>query len=212
LERVRHEGRHREDIALLALLTIVVDRALTLTDTMDVLARQPVGRTYRHLLAPEVSVLVASLDAGLRAFELAARARGAPGAATTMEVHARWPDYPAAVAAVQARQLALRRTGTFADMDITEEANTNAFVQALFSLADSLHTSPAELRQITVSDAPPRAARATLVWLPHFDRYAAQYALRVGLGTTISYLIGMVAQTPDLFSVLWHPLFIALSS
>jgi hypothetical protein len=212
LERVRHEGRHREDIALLALLTIVVDRALTLTDTMDVLARQPVGRTYRHLLAPEVSVLVASLDAGLRAFELAARERGALGAATTMQAGVRWPDYPAAVAAVQARQLALRRTGTFADMDITEEANSNAFVQALFSLADSLHTSPAELRQRTASDPPPRAARAALVSLPHFDRYAARYAVRVGLGTTISYLIGMVAQTPDLFSVLWHPLFIALSS
>jgi len=96
LERVRHEGRHREDIALLALLTIVVDRALALTDTMDALARQPVDRTYRRLLAPEVSVLVASLDTGLRAFELPARARGAPGAATTMEVHARWPDYPCA--------------------------------------------------------------------------------------------------------------------
>ena len=81
------------------MLVIVVDRALTLTDTIDALARQPVGRTYRHLLEPELSVLIARLDAGLRAFELAARERDALGAAT-MQADARWPDYPAAIAAV----------------------------------------------------------------------------------------------------------------
>ena len=64
LERVRQEGRHREDVALLSLAIVVVDHALTLTDTMDALARHDVGRTYRRLLAPQLSVLVARLGAG----------------------------------------------------------------------------------------------------------------------------------------------------
>src|SRR5207249_4417598 len=34
----------------------------------------------------------------------------------------------------------------------------------------------------------------------------------VGLATTISYLIGIVADTVELFNVLWHPAFLAVSS
>jgi len=210
LERVRHEGRHGDDIALFAMLIIVVDRALTLTDTIDELARQPVGRTYRRLLEPELSVLIARLDGGLRAFELAARESDALGAATT-QADARWPDYPAAVAAVQARQAAVRRSGP--NVDLAEEANTSAVVQALIGLADSLHVPPAELRQRVASDEqPPAGAGAAFAWLPQFDRYATRYALRVGLGATFAYLIGMVAQSPELFNVLFHPIFLALSS
>jgi uncharacterized membrane protein YccC len=122
-------------------------------------------------------------------------------------VGTQWPDYRAAIAAVESQQLALRRTGTLANFDIAEEANTDAFVRTLVELAESLQTSPAELREGATT-----SARLTTVALPRFDSYAAPYGLRVGLGTTISYLIAMVANTPELFNVLFHPAFLAVSS
>ena len=207
LERVRQEGRHRRDIPFLALAIVVVDRALTLTDTMDALARDPVGRTYRRLLASPVTALLASLDAGLGAFERAMREHGPlPGFMTSPE-GAGWPDFRAGVAAVRAQQVALERTGALTYVDIAEEANTAAFVQALVDLAESLHVSPAELRERVASDA----RRATPALFP-LDPYAARYAAAVALGTTISYLIGLVADTPEFFSILFHPAFIAFSS
>jgi hypothetical protein len=75
LERVRQEGRVRDDVPFLALAIVVVDRALTLTDTMDALARRPVGRTYRRALAPQLAALVADVDTGLQFFERAAPGR-----------------------------------------------------------------------------------------------------------------------------------------
>ena len=200
LERVRQEGRHRDDVPFLSLAVVVVDHVLTLTDTMDVLARHDVGRTYRRLLAPQLSVLVASLDDALRAFEEAAhRPRETTGA--------RWPDHREAIAAVESQQLALRRTGTLAHVDIAEEANLDAFVRALVSLADSLHLSPAELRDRVTTVARPKG-----VVLPRIDPYAARYGVRVALGTTIAYLIGIVADSADLFNILWHPAFLAVAS
>jgi uncharacterized membrane protein YccC len=202
LERVRQEGRHRDDIAFLSLAVVVVDHALTLTDTMDALSRRDVGRTYRRLLAPQLRVLVAGLDAALRAFEDVAREHRVatlPGA--------RWPDHREAIAAVESQQLALRRTGALAHVDIAEEANMDAFVRALISLADSLHLSPAALRERVTTSARPNG-----IALPRIDPYAARYGVRVGLGTTIAYLIGIVADTADLFNILWHPAFLAVAS
>src|SRR5207245_8802408 len=101
----------------------------------------------------------------------------------------------------------IRRTGALARLDIAEEANTDAFVRALVDLAESLHTSPAELRERVT-----RGTEATSIARPRFDPYAARYGVRVGLGTTISYLLGIVADTAELFNVLWHPAFLAVSS
>src|SRR5207245_1337659 len=128
-------------------------------------------------------------------------------AAVATQVGAQWSDYRAAIAAVEARQLALRRTGALARVDIAEEANTDAFVRALVDLADSLHASPAELRERATT-----GTAATSIARPRFDLYAARYGVRVGLATTISYLIGIVADTAELFNVLWHPAFLAVSS
>ena len=207
LERVRQEGRHRDDVAFLSLAVVVVDHALTLTDTMDALARRDVGRTYRRLLAPQLSVLVASLDDALRAFEEAAREHRPRGTTVATQAGARWPDHREAIAAVESQQLVLRRTDALAHVDITEEANMDAFVRALVSLADSLHVSPAELRDRVTTPAKPEG-----VVLPRIDPYAARYGVRVGLGTTFAYLIGIVADTVDLFNVLWHPAFLAVAS
>ncbi len=207
LERVRQEGRHRDDVAFLSLAVVVVDHALTLTDTMDALARHDVGRTYRRLLAPQLTVLVAGLDAALRAFEEAARKHRPRETSVATQAGARWPDHREAIAVVESQQLALRRTGTLAHVDIAEEANMDAFVRALVSLADSLHLSPAELRERATTAARPKG-----VALPRIDPYAARYGVRVGLGTTIAYLIGIVADTADLFNILWHPAFLAVAS
>ena len=50
------------------------------------------------------------------------------------------------------------------------------------------------------------------VALPRVDPYAARYGVRVGLGTTIAYLIGIVADSADLFNILWHPAFLAVAN
>jgi uncharacterized membrane protein YccC len=92
-------------------------------------------------------------------------------------------------------------------VDVAEEANTAAFVRTLVDLADSLHASPAYLRERVVG-----RAEAATVAPQRFDYYAARYGVRVGLGTTISYLIATVADTVELFNILWHPAFLAVSS
>src|SRR5207245_2037604 len=83
----------------------------------------------------------------------------------------------------------------------------DAFVRALVDIAVSLHASPAELRERATT-----GTEVTSISRPRFDPYAARYGVRVGLGTTISYLIGIVADTAELFNVLWHPAFLAVSS
>ena len=203
-ERVRQEGQHPDDVPALAFAIVVVDHALTLTDTMDALARHDVGRTYRRLLAPQLMTLVARLDAGLRGIEQALRSHRP---LTATQVDAEWPDYRAAITALEAHQSTLRRTGALAHVDIAEEANTDAFIRTLIDLAESLHTSPADLRQLGITRAEPATGA-----LRGFDPMAARYAVRVSLGTTISYLIGMVADTVELFNILWHPAFLAVSS
>jgi len=208
LDRVRQEGRRGDTVEVLALAIVVVDHALALTNTLDGLARHDVGRAYRRLLAPQLSTLVAHLDAGLQAFERAAREQR-PRAATLSPPAAevQWPDYRGAIAALEARQLAVRQSGALTHVDVAEEANTAAFVQTLVDLAESLHTSPPDLREL-VGGRTEGAAVAP----PRFDYYAARYGVRVGLATTISYLIGLVADTVELFNILWHPAFLAVSS
>ena len=207
LDRVRQEGRRRDTVQVLALAVVVVDHALALTNTLDALARHDVGRTYRRLLAPQLTALVARLDAGLHAFEQAAREQRSRGTTLARPVVAQWPDYRGAIDALEARQLAVRQTGALTLVDVAEEANTAAFVRTLVDLADSLHASPADLRERVVG-----RAEAATVAPQRFDYYAARYGVRVGLGTTISYLIGIVADTVELFNILWHPAFLAVSS
>src|SRR5215467_4100366 len=200
--------RDRQDVVeFLAVGIVVIDRALTLTDTMDALARHDVGRKYRRLLAGQLTVLVTELDAGLGGIERAARDRNPLAATATAQSGAQWPDYRAAVAAVHAQQLALRQSGALGNVELAEEANTDAFVQALVSLADSLHILPAELQEEVTRDTKPAT-----ISLPRFDPSAARYAAAVGLGTIISYLVAMVADSTEIFNILFHPAFLAVSS
>jgi uncharacterized membrane protein YccC len=207
LERVRQERRHGEDVAFFSLAIVVVDHALWLTATLDALTRRDVGRAYRRLLAPQLTALVTRFDAGLRAFEQAVREPRPLAAAASTESGVQWPDYRAAIALVEEQQAALRRSGALANVDIAEEANTDAFVRTLIDLAESLHASPALLRERVTA-----AAESTSAALRHLDPDAARYGARVALGTTISYVIGVVADTADLFNILWHPAFLAVSS
>jgi uncharacterized membrane protein YccC len=207
LERVRQEGRHREDLTFLSLAIVVVDHALALTVTMDALARHDVGRTYRRRLASTLTMVVTRIDTALRVFEQALREHRPLAVAVATPAAVLWPEHRAAMAALESQQLALRRTGALAHVDIAEEANTDAFIRALISLAQSLQLSPADLREHTAI-----VTRPSTVALPRLDPYAARYGVRVGIGTTISYLIGIVADTADLFNVLWHPAFLAVSS
>ena len=207
LERVRQDGRLGADVPFLALAIVVVDRALALTDTMDALARHPVGRAYRRALAPQLTALAADLDAGLQSFERAARERRLNVVIASGPAGAGWPDYSAAIATVHARQDALRQTDALASVDVAEDANTEAFVAALGELADSLHSSPAELRARVVPGVSPAG-----VGLLPLDPRAARYAGAVGLGVTVGFVIGLYADRPELFNILFHPLFLAVSS
>jgi len=207
LARLRQDGRSRDDVPFFALAVVVVDRALTLIDTMDALGRRSVGRTYRRALVPQLTVLVGCVDAGLGAFEMAMRERGRSAATLTPRTDTPWADYRAAVEAAQAQQDALRRTGALASVDIAEEANTEAFVKALIDLADSLRASPEDLYERVTTDAGPAP-----VTLPRLDPHAARYALAVGLGTTLGYLAALVADRPELFNILFHPMFLAVST
>src|SRR3989454_1107014 len=152
--------------------------------------------------------LVARLDAGLRGFEPALRDHRPLTATLAIHVDAQWPDYRAAIAALEAQQLTLRRTGAMAQVVIAEEANTDAFIRTLIDLAESLHTSPADLRQLGISRPEPAT-----VALPGFDPNAARYAALggprfsyVGVQIVVAFAIVALAEQAhtDVQPPLWR--------
>lgn len=205
LVRMQHLDYELER-AFVSLIT-VGERLALFVAIADHLSRRPSGRTLRRLCDNELAALLAALDGALARYAEAARTptlvieRGGPAAA--------WPDLAALLAALHAREAALRAMpARTAAVDVEESATFHGFVQALGGIAEVLHTPP-EAHEALPPDAGPPAARRLL---PPFDRYAAQFAARVGLACTLALLTGVVAHQPALETALLNPLILAQGS
>jgi uncharacterized membrane protein YccC len=200
----------RAERALLAFM-IAAERAQVAITVAEGLVGEPVGHTYRRLIDTELRGLLAALDTALAKFAAAALHADHIGDAPPSGAPDDWPDLTQAVATLEARQLALRHAGAFAEVDVSEAANTNAFVHALKSLADVMHVSPRALAHMAGAEASPDLVEPRVL-AARFDPYAARWALQVGLGVTIAFVLVVISHVEAFFTALWNPLFIAQSS
>src|SRR5262249_8564793 len=191
---------------------ITAERAQVAVTVAEGLAEEGVGRTYRRLIDAELRRLFADLDSALGAFAAAMRHADQTVEPPTPSNSSSWPDVEQAVGAVEARQLELRHAGALAGIELAESANINAFVHTLKSLADVMHTAPEQLAHMAAIEASPDLVAPRVPMLAPFDPYAARWALQVGLGMTLAFVLVVVSHVSALFTALLNPLFIAQSS
>jgi hypothetical protein len=172
LVRMQHADYELER-AFVALIT-VGERVALFVEIADHLSRLPGERTLRRLCDGEIAALLAALDGALVRYAEVARTPGRGDRAGWRPTRS-WPDFPALLAALHAREATLHETpALLAAIDVEESATFHSFVQALGGVADVLHTPP-EAHEALPPDAGPPAARRLL---PPFDKYAAQFAAK----------------------------------
>ena len=206
LVRMQHADYELER-AFVALIT-VGERVAQFVEMADHLSRLPSGRTLRRLCDGELAALLAALDGALTRYAEVART---PAAVIEQGLAAdpTWPDFAVLLAALHAREAALHETpALLSAIDVEESATFHSFVQALGGIADVMHTPP-EAHEALPPDAGPPAARRLL---PPFDKYAAQFAARVGLACTVALLIGVIQHQPALETAVLNPLLLAQGS
>ena len=207
LDRARQDGIHRDDERALMALITTTERVESAVEVATGLSYQPIGTTYRRLIDGEAAALLDALDAALvGAARSALRRVDAPAAVTV------WPDVLGALHALEQRQLALRQRGAFADVSVAEGAQVNAFVAQLRNLALALRVSPDEVERFAAGDRAERAAEHVPGTALRFDAYAARFALKCGLATTVALLIPIAAGIDALFSLVVAPFLVAQTS
>ena len=206
LVRMQHLDYELER-ACLALIT-VGERVALFTDYAVHAAGQPGGRTLRHRLDAELGALLAGLDSALARYAEAARTpevaieHGRPSAEP-------WPDLAGLVAALHARELPLPRdAATVAAVGVAESSGFHGFAQALGGIAEVLHVPPEAHEALPPEPGPPPPRR----WLPPFDRYAAEFALKIALACVVALLIGLTSHQRSMETVVLNPLILAQGS
>lgn len=212
LDRARQQNLRHEDERLLMALMTAAERSEGTVEMAHAAARQAAAPTYRRGIDAELAPLLAGLDASLAAFEQLALRIDRRDDAPPPPTDAPLPDLIAPLAALEQRQLALRQAGGLSAVSVAEGANVNAFVDALRGLALILRISPSELEHLTIGgdlqqDADP-APRSVL----RLDPYAARFALKCGLATTIALQLPVAANIDALFSLIVAPFLVAQTS
>lgn len=204
LVRMEH-GDFTLERASVALIT-VAERAALFAAAADQASRQPSEPALRRGVDAELGALLTVCDHALARFAEAART---PEAVFTHDgrVPPDWPDFPALLAALRAREHTLVAEGVA--IGRSEATTYHAFVQALDGFADVLHTPPEELEAApAAAGAPPPPRRL----LPPFDPYAAQFALKIGLASVLALLAGVTAHVRALETVVLNPLILVQGS
>jgi uncharacterized membrane protein YccC len=206
LVRMQHLDAELER-AFLALIT-AAERVALFVELAAHGADRPGARTLRRALDAELGALLAGLDTALARYAAVA---ATPTAA--IELGRRptepWPDLAALVAALHAREQALARTpAAVAGVDVDESAAFHAFAQALGGIAEVLHAPPEAHEALPPEPGPPPPRRL----LPPFDPYAALFAMKIALATTVALIIGVAVHAPALETVVLNPLILAQGS
>lgn len=206
LDHARDDGLSAADERVVVLFLTVTERVATSVDLVTGLAAQNSGDAYARLIGAEVEQMGAVLDRDLDAFASAAERLTATPTRIASAPSA-WPDPHAALAALEARQLAMRHAGAFATVSVAEAERSNALVDALRQLAGALRRSPAALVELAAADA---------VVLPHALPATAEersarlhFSLKVGLATTLALLIPITAHVDTLINLVVAPYLVA---
>ena len=203
---VRQEHRRPElERAFVALIT-AAERIELFVAVAEMLARQQVARAYRALVDRELGALLDAIDFALARYASAAtQPESVLSADAAPATHAGpWPDFRALVAALRARQHAVVESGQIIAVDLEEAENLNAFTQAIDGLADVLDVPPEALEHVAPEPLPRRP--------PAFDPYVAQFAMKIGLGSVLALLIGVISHERALEPVVLSPLLLAQGS
>ena len=206
LVRMQH-GDFELERAFVALIT-VGERVALFVEMAYHLSRVPGGRTLRRLCDAELAPLLAALDTGLGRYAEVARTPAAVIEHGLAPAEA-WPDFGGMLAALHAREASLHAMPeVMAAIDVHESATFHSFVQALGGIAEVLHTPPEAHEALPPDTGPPVARRL----LPPFDKYAAQFAAKVAVATTLALMIGVIAHQPALETAVLNPLILAQGS
>ena len=206
LVRMQHNDFDLER-AFVGLIT-AGERVALFLEFVEACAAKPGGRTLRSLVDAELGALLAGLDTALAGYAEAARTP------TALIDHASrpsapWPDLAALVAAVHGRELALTADPAhLAAIDLEESATYHTFVQALGGIAEVLHAPPEAHEALPPEPGPPPSRRL----LPPFDRYAAQFAVKIALACTLALIVGVTSHVRALETVVLNPLILAQGS
>lgn len=212
LDRARQEGLSGDDERMLMALMTAAERCEGAAEVADALAHQAAAPTYRRLIGTELATLLRGLDSALAGFEHTARRIDHRSSGSAAQPDGLWPDVVGPLAALEGRQLALRRAGAFTDLSVAEAANVNAFVDALRGLSLVLRIAPAELERISAGDPGERASERVPGTSLRRDPYAARFALKGGLATTVALQIPIAAAVDSLFSLVVAPFLVAQTS
>lgn len=206
LVRMQHLDYELER-AFLALIT-VAERVALFVELAAHDAARPGGRTLRRLVDAELAALLAGLDTALRRYAEVARTPAA-AIAHGLQPAEPWPDLAGLVAALHAREQALAGDpATLAAVALEESAIFHSFAQALGGIAEVLHAPPEAHEALPPEPGPPPARR----WLPPFDKYAAQFALKIALACTVALVIGVTSHVRAMETVVLNPLILAQGS
>ena len=211
LDLARQEGIGPVADRTLVTLGTAAERVAVFAGTIDTLSRQQAGSAYRRALAPEIAAAADDAARALREFARASLALATHETLESLHADAPWPDFHRSTGRLHERQDELRGTPLLAEVEIAESTNVNSLVQALASLGDVLHTPPWELRDFAAGEQ----AGPSRPWpfdVMQLDRFALRFALQVGLGATIAFVVGIAAHEPELSTLLWNPMLVAQMS
>jgi uncharacterized membrane protein YccC len=206
LVRMQHNDFELER-AFVGMIT-VGERVALFVEFVEACAAKPGGRRLRRLVDAELGALLAGLDTALARYAAVART---PDAIIDhgQRSNAPWPDLAALVAALHARELALtEQPALLAGIDVDESANYHTAVQALGGIAEVLHAPPEAHEALPPDPGPPPSRRM----LPPFDKYAAQFAVKIAFACTIALIVGVTSQVQAMETVVLNPLILAQGS
>ncbi|MEO8605598.1 MAG: FUSC family protein [bacterium] len=210
LTLVRQDAHDRVlDRAFVALITIA-ERASLFAAMADAAARHPARPDFRAAFEPALGAALDAIDRGLAGFADAARRPEAVVAAhdVSLAAAAHWPDFSAVLEALRAAHASAATRDALGPLPAAASAALNGFLQALEGLTDVLHAPPEAFEHL-----PAEVARETpLRWIPPYDPFALQFALKIGLASVVSLIIGVTAQSASMETVVLNPLILAQGS
>ncbi|MDX2169099.1 MAG: FUSC family protein, partial [Deltaproteobacteria bacterium] len=210
LTLVRQDTHDRVlDRAFVALMT-VAERVNLFAAMADAAVRHAQRPDFARLLQPQLDALLDAIDYALGRYAAAAWVPESVVVPDDAALHiaADWPDFSALYGAVQTRHADPAMRAALPDIDVAAAGVLNGFLQALDGLSDVLHLPPESLEHLPPEGPHPTAAPL----LPPFDPFAFQFALKIGLATVLSLIVGIVSHAPRMETVVLNPLILAQGS
>jgi len=201
LNRAHAENPDSRRYAELLAAVTVDERMYMEIGRLVVQAREPVDRTLRDHLRPEIEAVLTMLD------EMMARVRDHAKSGLRMDVA--WPerrveDMNAALEVLESRAAAVTSAAVSASI-LPELTNLTAFIATLRMLSERLTRPPESMPMY------PIAIRAPRLWesFPR-DPERIRYCLKMGIAIMAVVTVGLTTQRADLGTIVWTALIVGL--